>query len=696
MADSRIRGLAATARTIPSRAFRRGPLARGDVASPPATPTIITMVNQAPNPRFRLTGGTAQDPATGERYPAFDLPVDSGGVACDPGTRAFVVPDSVGGMCVVGTSHRVSTTVYPGGALAVGEFRLGIRPDVTYTLTAGLFLSEPLLAPLAIDHLTIAVLARIADGALVTLARSLPAPNRAGAHQVSVTAHVPAGATATCVQLLCGMAADRGRVWWTELLVTATISRVSYFDGDSAPTAGHTFAWTGDPHRSTSTRTMRPPPETLGIGAHEAAALPEQQRGALRERVTRLVDERARGGLIAEAKELTTYCRQAFGPKDWATQACRGALLLGEGDTDAALARYASARALPSVSALPALRAGEAYEDRREWERARRCYAEAVAAEPDVAEYRYRNADMLWRTRRFDETRPEALAGVAVDRPLPFDHERALETWTRWFRARREVGLFVAANLAEIQVRARAYTPPLSELPQREPIFCYWGQGLDAAPAVARGCITRLRRLNEGVHFLTDADLQAWVDLPARPAAATAGHRAAYSDILRLELLRRYGGIWVDATCYLGTQEPLREVVRPLVKDGFFAFNRGKPQMSNWFLAAKPDSLLLNYTAEALIMWWERNDHLAGYYLFHHLFEMLYWLDEDFRVAWDAVPDRDSRDAHTIRAGLLEPSTPEAARLALQESFVHKLSYKGRRGTFRADSLMGHLMREDH
>jgi hypothetical protein len=56
-----------------------------------------------------------------------------------------------------------------------------------------------------------------------------------------------------------------------------------------------------------------------------------------------------------------------------------------------------------------------------------------------------------------------------------------------------------------------------------------------------------------------------------------------------MELLRRHGGVWADATCYC--LQPLAEwLPSKLAPAGFFAFDRPAPDrmLASWFLAAQP------------------------------------------------------------------------------------------------------------
>jgi hypothetical protein len=82
------------------------------------------------------------------------------------------------------------------------------------------------------------------------------------------------------------------------------------------------------------------------------------------------------------------------------------------------------------------------------------------------------------------------------------------------------------------------------------------------------------------------------------------------SDLIRMELLHRFGGIWVDSTTYC--LWPLDEWINHAVSSGFFAFNRSGPDrmLANWFLAAQLACRIIDIWHSDTLAYWNggRND----------------------------------------------------------------------------------------
>jgi hypothetical protein len=231
--------------------------------------------------------------------------------------------------------------------------------------------------------------------------------------------------------------------------------------------------------------------------------------------------------------------------------------------------------------------------------------------------------------------------------------------------------------------------------PARPRIFSYWAQGIHTAPPVVRACHQKLTALH-GAHevaVLSAADIPYYVEIPAHVLGRLDGDITHLSDVLRLELLKRYGGYWLDATCWL--PGPLPDLATFLRGTRFGAFRRSTARISNWFLAAENSSWIVHLLSAALSVYWDSHDELADYYLLHHMFETLVHLDADFAREWQASPDLDAEEAHRMLAALTDPFDPDAFGELAAASPVHKLTYKLRPALTTPDSLLAALVRGD-
>ena len=180
-----------------------------------------------------------------------------------------------------------------------------------------------------------------------------------------------------------------------------------------------------------------------------------------------------------------------------------------------------------------------------------------------------------------------------------------------------------------------------------------WLQGWDAAPDLVRACAETWRRLNPTwqVRLL---DATSLVDvLPAAAFAHVAGkslEHEAFSDVVRLELLARYGGVWADATAYC--LAPLDDWLVPRMTAGFFAFARPVPDrmLSSWLLAAVQGSGIVERWQQATRDYWAARTSRDHYFWVHRLFAACHDRDADFRAAWEAVPTLSAVGPHRFQS----------------------------------------------
>lgn len=146
-------------------------------------------------------------------------------------------------------------------------------------------------------------------------------------------------------------------------------------------------------------------------------------------------------------------------------------------------------------------------------------------------------------------------------------------------------------------------------------LWAYWHQGEENAPFLVRECLASWRRLNpDWTLEVLDRDTAAeWVDLTRFQTRDDIGLQA-FTDILRMALLLRFGGVWVDATLYC--VRPLDDWLYQHAWDEFFGFASRKPDrlITTWFLYGTSGSRLLNAWYEEIIRYWESHRFARGGY----------------------------------------------------------------------------------
>ena len=208
-------------------------------------------------------------------------------------------------------------------------------------------------------------------------------------------------------------------------------------------------------------------------------------------------------------------------------------------------------------------------------------------------------------------------------------------------------------------------------------IYSLWLQGKAAAPALVRQNWACWEALNPECRLvvLERADLDEL--LKDFPDTWRALPPQALSDIVRINLLARAGGIWTDASVMparpLGGWLP-----EALAAGDFFAYaleGHARP-LSSWFLAARPGApIVARWHAAVRAYWAHEHVPLSGhpdyfipedptafmgldrkvpareypYFWFHHIFGHLLRTDPDFAALWAACQRRSAEPPHRLQ-----------------------------------------------
>lgn len=175
--------------------------------------------------------------------------------------------------------------------------------------------------------------------------------------------------------------------------------------------------------------------------------------------------------------------------------------------------------------------------------------------------------------------------------------------------------------------------------------ICWW-QGLEHAPKIVQTCVESVRRHACGreVVVITEANVSNYVQFPdwiMEKVRKGIMSRTNLSDLLRLSLLAKYGGLWLDATFFCcgdltGAvyEAPLFSIKRPdylhgSIASGYFAgYSLGCDDERRRIFASVRD-LFLEY--------WRRKNFLIDYLLVDYAIVLVEENDAWARACFDAI-----------------------------------------------------------
>ena len=147
-------------------------------------------------------------------------------------------------------------------------------------------------------------------------------------------------------------------------------------------------------------------------------------------------------------------------------------------------------------------------------------------------------------------------------------------------------------------------------------IFILWIQGFNNAPLVVSKCVQSWKHHNPdwNVVLLDKNNLNEWIDTSFMNKKMKMCHK---SDIIRVLLLQKYGGVWADSTTFCN--RPLHDWLP--TKEGFFAFynSTGNTMISNWFLYAKKHNYIITKWRDATLNYYNHHEKAHTYYIHHYM-----------------------------------------------------------------------------
>ena len=165
----------------------------------------------------------------------------------------------------------------------------------------------------------------------------------------------------------------------------------------------------------------------------------------------------------------------------------------------------------------------------------------------------------------------------------------------RWYRLRPRDLEPAPAPVFTLHATGTAAAAPAARTAMPRILWSYWQGGTPLL--LVQRCFDHWRRLHPHFEIRILDDRGVLQYLPAIPAALDGASAAKRADWIRLELLRRHGGIWLDASTIL--TQPLDWVLEEQARTGAdfvgyylqqYTSAPERPVVENWFMAAPPGS----------------------------------------------------------------------------------------------------------
>lgn len=225
-------------------------------------------------------------------------------------------------------------------------------------------------------------------------------------------------------------------------------------------------------------------------------------------------------------------------------------------------------------------------------------------------------------------------------------------------------------------------------------------------PPTSKACFEQWLKLNPEY----DLRILGWQDveniLDGFPVPLEKMTPQAISDLVRIHVLAKAGGVWVDASvfplCSLSSWLPAK-----VADTGFFAFERPAKDrpVASWFIAAAPRNFLIQRWLEEVQRYWFKPRSLLvnknqkrisprdtvfevspeadekesfPYFWFHYLFEYLLHTRPEFKRSWEECEKISGVPPHTLQNLCMHTPQPTEEQIAdaLSGTYLQKLNWR--------------------
>lgn len=224
---------------------------------------------------------------------------------------------------------------------------------------------------------------------------------------------------------------------------------------------------------------------------------------------------------------------------------------------------------------------------------------------------------------------------------------------------------------------------PVSNQPNNGPVWVFWWQGEENMPELVRFCYECLKKnvpSDRPLIFLDKNNLKDYTDIPdyiMEKLEKKVMSLIHFSDIVRMSLLAKHGGLWVDATVYLSDKMPscVFEHSYFSAREPLRTFAVSKANYTVFMLGAAANAPWVVYARDFLYEYWKKSWCQLDYLLIDYILMM----------AFESIPELkqevQSGVLNTIHINTIQDRRNEACDAAtyqkmIEECSFYKLSYK--------------------
>ena len=215
-------------------------------------------------------------------------------------------------------------------------------------------------------------------------------------------------------------------------------------------------------------------------------------------------------------------------------------------------------------------------------------------------------------------------------------------------------------------------------------IYVFWYQNIENAPLIVKACIKSIKENSKGfnVHILNKDNYSKYVTIENNILNKFNEKKISithFSDILRFNLIKQRGGIWVDATLFV-TDNIFEEFSNNVFNSIKLLSNQyqdyvSKGKWTAFFVAGSNNCLISRFMVDIFNNYWKNHDELIDYFLVDYSLELAYRNIKNIRNEINCI-EESNINIYNLCKIISEKYDKDYYCKLLSTCKVHKLSYK--------------------
>lgn len=283
--------------------------------------------------------------------------------------------------------------------------------------------------------------------------------------------------------------------------------------------------------------------------------------------------------------------------------------------------------------------------------------------------------------------------------------------WSTLFHYRKQIGMFrkvicqgkdkaiKAWLMTHLQLDFSQYQDA-KYMPQNtsQKVWVFWWDGQKAMPDIVKLCVNSIRLHSKQEQFaLIDKDnFQKYAQVPdtvLNKYKQGLISIQSFSDVLRVALLKKHGGTWLDATLFVSASVYAEHThalytIRHGQETDFVSNGR----WTSYCLGGPPEHTLYRFLFDAILQYHSKFNHLVDYFLFDYLIALAYDNIPQVNQDMQNLPILHEQ-VKTLQTKLCVQYSARDYQTLCENTHFHKLNWRSDTASFAQNSYFSHLQK---